>query len=131
MTGSSALPKQTDFSLNFYGLVLGQRAPLRAPAASLGNTAHPVLHAAVTVQPQTPHFSNQSCFQAQSSGKCTYSVEIKAPFKTSTQKATSRSWQQIHHRLRHRCCPGPRRCRLSAKQRCWILATLAESTQNL
>lgn len=71
MTGSSALPKQTDFSLNKRQAIKDQRTALKSPAASLSNTAYSVLHAAVTVQPPMLHFSNQSCFKAHRTGKFT------------------------------------------------------------
>lgn len=82
MTGSSALPKQMDFSLTKRQAIKVQRIPLKSPAASLGNRAYPILYAAVTVQTQMLHFSNQSCFKAHRSGKLTDSVEIEALLQT-------------------------------------------------
>lgn len=89
MTGSSALPKQTDFSLTKHQAIKVRRIALKSPAASLGNTAYSILYAAVPVQPQMLHFSNESCFKAHRTGKYTYSVETEAPFQTKPKS----SWQ--------------------------------------
>lgn len=86
MAGSSAGPKQTDFSLTKRQAIKDQRIAVKSPAASLSNTAYSILYAAVTVQPQMLHFGNQSCFEAGRAGKFTDSVETEAPFPTYNPK---------------------------------------------